>query len=88
MARQAAPVTIGPGRDHTDPLACPMGAILLGQPPQGQAPTTKTERPERLECVSVGRFFFADPLWGPVSFDFSIWRRPDLDMPSYEVVIE
>jgi hypothetical protein len=66
----------------------PTSVPLLGQAPKEKEPQTQTERPGDLVCVSVGRYFFFDPKWGPISFDFSIWRHKDDDSPSYEVVIE
>lgn len=66
----------------------PTGIPLLGVPPAEAEPHTTAERPERVVCVSVGIYIFTDPLWGPVCFDFSVWRHLDDDQPSYEVVIE
>lgn len=88
MVGRSAQVSAGIPRLGSGGLVHPSGHTLLGEAPQGEDPATKEVRPEGRICVSAGRYVFVDPKWGPISFDFSIWRPVAADMPEYEVIIE
>lgn len=88
MAWRSAQVAGSLARVGTSGLVHPSGCSLLGSAPTEAEPETQTERPERLICLSVGRFIFTDPKWGPQAFDISVWRHLDEDLPNYEVVVE